>query len=67
MKRVSHCLSLLVVAVVLIATIVRAENSNGAAAFEQLSSLVGDWKGEQDGVEISLTYNLTADGSALME
>src|SRR3989454_11572019 len=36
-------------------------------AFERLTSLAGEWKGTQDGTEITLTYNLTADGSALME
>ena len=32
-----------------------------------MTSLVGEWKGEQGGVEIQLLYTLTADGSALME
>ncbi len=45
----------------------QAEKSKSTAAFEQLSSLVGEWKGVQDGIEIKLTYTLTADGSALME
>ena len=36
-------------------------------AFERLASLAGKWKGTQDGTEITLTYNLTAAGSALME
>ncbi len=45
----------------------QAEKSQSAAAFEKLSSLVGQWKGEQDGIEITLTYTLTADGSVLME
>ena len=36
-------------------------------AFDRLTSLVGEWKGEQGGVEIKLLYTLTADGSALME
>ncbi|MCI0415536.1 hypothetical protein L0222_22405 [bacterium] len=44
-----------------------AKKSKSAVAFEQLSSLVGEWKGVQDGIEITLTYTLTADGSALME
>lgn len=38
-----------------------------AAAFERLSSLVGQWEGVQDGTDVTLTYTLTADGSALME
>jgi len=48
-------------------TIAQAEKSKSTAAFEQLSSLVGVWKGVQDGIDITLTYTLTADGSTLME
>lgn len=44
-----------------------AEKPNSVLAFERLTSLVGEWKGVQDGAEITLTYTLTADGSALME
>ena len=40
---------------------------NSVLAFEHLTSLVGEWKGTQDGTEMKLTYTLTADGSALME
>ncbi len=43
------------------------EKSGSAVAFEQLTSLVGEWKGAQGGIEIKVTYTLTADGSALME
>jgi len=44
-----------------------AEQSKSTLAFEHLSSLVGEWKGVQDGTEIQMTYTLTANGSALME
>jgi hypothetical protein len=44
-----------------------AEKSKSAIAFERLTSLVGVWKGVQDGTEVNLTYTLTANGSALME
>jgi hypothetical protein len=44
-----------------------AEKSNSVLAFEQLGSLVGQWKGMQGNSEIKLTYTLTANGSALME
>ena len=44
-----------------------AGKPNSVLAFERLASLAGEWKGMQDGTEITLTYNLTADGSALME
>ncbi|HSE39411.1 MAG TPA: hypothetical protein VLH08_01485 [Acidobacteriota bacterium] len=51
----------------LVTTIAQAEKSNSTIAFEQLSSLVGEWKGQQDGIDVTLTYTLTADGSTLME
>src|SRR5438876_7098230 len=44
-----------------------AEKSNSVLAFEQLASLVGEWKGVQGNTEIKLTYTLTANGSVLME
>jgi len=43
------------------------EQSKSALAFARLASLVGEWKGVQDGTEIHVTYMLTANGSALME
>ena len=43
------------------------EKTKSEEAFDRLTSLVGEWKGEQDGIEIRLHYTLTADGSALME
>jgi hypothetical protein len=68
MKRACHSLSLCIVAIVLIGTaIAQTEKSNSTVAFEQLSSLVGEWKGVQDGIDITLIYTLTADGSTLME
>jgi hypothetical protein len=68
MKRICQSLSLCVLAIVLMgATIAHAEKSNSTTAFEQLSSLVGEWNGVQDGIDITLTYTLTADGSTLME
>jgi hypothetical protein len=42
-------------------------DSKSLAAFKNLSSLVGEWKGMQNSQEITLTYRLTADGSVLME
>ena len=41
--------------------------SKSEAAFKQLSAVVGDWQGSQDGVPIAVKYTLTANGSALME
>ena len=43
------------------------DKTKSEEAFDRLTSLVGEWKGEQGGVEIKLLYTLTADGSALME
>jgi hypothetical protein len=43
------------------------EKAKSAVVFTQLSALVGDWEGVQDGVPIKVTYTLTGDGSALME
>ena len=44
-----------------------AEQSKATLAFEHLTSLVGEWKGVQDGTQFDVTYTLTANGSALME
>ncbi len=44
-----------------------ADKTKSEEAFDRLASLKGEWKGEQDGVKISLIYTLTANGSALME
>jgi hypothetical protein len=41
--------------------------SRSAAAFQQLATLAGEWEGIQDGERISVTYTVTANGSALME
>src|SRR5947209_2786815 len=49
------------------ATAPAVEKPNSVLAFERLTSLVGEWKGTQDGTEMKLTYTLTADGSTLME
>src|SRR2546427_10930019 len=49
------------------AIISAAEKSNSVLAFEQLGSLVGQWKGVHGNTEIKLTYALTANGSTLME
>jgi len=44
-----------------------AQESPSATAFGHLTSLVGHWKGVFRGTDITLTYTLTANGSALME
>jgi hypothetical protein len=53
--------------VLMAASVARAaEKSNSAIAFERLTSLVGEWKGVQDGTEIKLTYTLTANGPVMV-
>jgi hypothetical protein len=44
-----------------------ADKTKSEEAFDRLASLQGEWKGEQDGVKVSVIYTLTANGSALME
>jgi hypothetical protein len=41
--------------------------SKATLAFQRLASLVGEWKGVQDGTEFRVGYTLMADGSVLME
>jgi hypothetical protein len=40
--------------------------AGSAVTFEQMKSLVGEWKAVQEGVPVTETYELTANGSALM-
>jgi hypothetical protein len=44
-----------------------ADKTKGEEAFDRLASLKGEWKGEINGVDTTLIYTLTANGSALME
>ena len=44
-----------------------ADKTKSEQAFDRLTSLKGEWKGETDGVKTTLIYTLTADGSVLME
>lgn len=43
------------------------QQSRSVATFKQLTAVVGDWEGIQDGVPVKVTYTLTGNGSALME
>jgi hypothetical protein len=52
---------------VVVGTAAPAEESNATAAFAQLSSLAGKWKGVGDDHDILVTYTLIADGSTLVE
>jgi hypothetical protein len=44
-----------------------ADKTKSEEAFDRLASLKGEWKGEIKGVNTTLIYTLTANGSALME
>ena len=44
-----------------------ADKTKSEEAFDRLASLKGEWKGEINGVNTTLIYTLTANGSALME
>ena len=52
---------------IMAAAAVGVDKTKSEEAFERLASLRGEWKGEQEGVKISLIYTLTANGSALTE
>jgi hypothetical protein len=65
MKRLFTAVGML--ALVTAASSLAADKTKSEEAFDRLASLKGEWKGEQKGVKISVTYTLTANGSALME
>ena len=44
-----------------------ADKTKSEQAFDRLTSLKGEWKGEPDGVKTTLIYTLTANDSVLME
>lgn len=43
------------------------DKTKSEQAFDRLTSLQGEWKGETGGVNTTLIYTLTANGSTLME
>jgi hypothetical protein len=53
--------------VVAAAAVSAADKTKSEDAFDRLTSLKGEWKGEAFGVATTLIYTLTANGSALME
>jgi hypothetical protein len=53
-------------AIAILLAIAISANAESSATFEQMKSLVGKWKAIQDGVPVTETYQLTANGSALM-
>jgi hypothetical protein len=44
-----------------------ADKTKSEEAFDRLTSLKGEWKGEMSGVTTTLIYRVTANGSVLME
>jgi hypothetical protein len=76
MSRLSHSAILAPLAVLGVATLAwlgastarATETPRSGVAFEQLAKfLVGKWNGVHEGTQITLTYALTANDSALME
>ena len=53
-------------AILLAAQTQPSKTDKSDAVFKQLTSLVGQWEAVQDGVPVTETYTLTANGSALM-
>jgi hypothetical protein len=53
--------------VALVAAALAGEKTKSEQAFDRLTSLKGEWNGQIDGVNTTLIYTLTANGSALME
>src|SRR5881392_1302817 len=54
-------------AVFLVASTLAADKTKSEEAFDRLASLQGEWQGIADGVNTTLIYTLTANGSTLME
>jgi hypothetical protein len=49
------------------AAALQADRTKSEEAFDRLASLQGEWQGKIDGINTTLIYTLTANGSALME
>ena len=67
MKRRIVFRSASIIALVLAASALAADKTKSDAAFDRLAALQGQWQGIADGVNTTLIYTLTANGSALME
>ena len=53
--------------VVIASAALTGDKTKSEQAFDRLTSLKGEWTGQIDGVNTTLIYTLTANGSALME
>src|SRR5881392_2906967 len=67
MKRTIVFGSVGVMALLVAAAAPAADKTKSEEAFDRLASLKGEWKGEINGVDTTLIYTLTANGSALLE
>src|SRR5437773_6099664 len=67
MKRTIVFGSVGVMALLVAAAALAAGKTKSEEAFYRLASLQGDWQGIADGVNTTLIYTLTANGSTLME
>jgi len=66
MKHLSAIAVLLPLAIAANAEHQNAPAAGSEATFAQMKSLVGEWTAVQDGVTVTETYKLTANGTALM-
>src|SRR5437016_11562532 len=67
MKRTIVFGSVGVMALLVAAAALAADKTKSEQAFDRLASLQGEWQGIADGVNTTLIYTLTANGSTLME
>jgi len=67
MKRRIVFRSASIIALVLAASALAADKTKSEEAFDRLAALQGEWQGIADGLNTTLIYTLTANGSALME
>jgi len=59
--------SVAVAVAVIVSAALGADKTKSEKAFDRLASLQGEWQGQIDGLNTTLIYTLTANGSALME
>jgi hypothetical protein len=67
MKRSIVFWSVAVASAVILSTALATDKTKSEEAFDRLASLTGEWNGKIDGVNTTLVYTVTANGSALME
>ena len=65
-KHLSAIAVLLAIAIAANAEHQNAPAAGSTATFAQMKSLVGEWTAVQDGVTVTETYKLTANGTALI-